>query len=221
MFNTNLIKAFEKRETPFYYYDLDLLEKTLDTVNDEAEKYDFHVHYALKANFNDRLLDLVQKKGLGADCVSGNEVLKALEAGFDANKIVFAGVGKSDKEIKVINDLASKKNKIARVALRINPNVDAQNHHYITTGLDENKFGIKTWELEECISTLKGLSSVKLIGIHFHVGSQITDFKVFKSLCIKVNELNNWFEERGHYLDILNVGGGLGVDYHNPDENSI
>lgn len=240
MFNTNLIKAFEKRETPFYYYDLDLLEKTLDTVNDEAEKYDFHVHYALKANFNDRLLDLVQKKGLGADCVSGNEVLKALEAGFDANKIVFAGVGKSDKEInialeneifsfnvesiqelEVINDLASKKNKIARVALRINPNVDAQTHHYITTGLDENKFGIKTWELEECISTLKGLSSVKLIGIHFHVGSQITDFKVFKSLCIKVNELNNWFEERGHYLDILNVGGGLGVDYHNPDENSI
>src|SRR5690606_5066996 len=174
MFNTNLIKAFEKRETPFYYYDLDLLEKTLDTVNDEGEKYDFHVHYALKANFNDRLLDLVQKKGLGADCVSGNEVLKALEAGFDANKIVFAGVGKSDKEInialeneifsfnvesiqelEVINDLASKKNKIARVALRINPNVDAQTHHYITTDRKSTRLNSSHVKISYAVFCLK------------------------------------------------------------------
>ncbi|WP_118195229.1 diaminopimelate decarboxylase [Albibacterium indicum] len=240
MLDNNLIKVFEKQQTPFYYYDVDLLERTLDAVNHEAGKYGFHVHYALKANFNDRLLKLVQAKNLGADCVSGNEVLKALETGFDASKIVFAGVGKSDSEIdialeneifsfnvesiqelEVINQLASEKKKIARVALRINPNVDAQTHHYITTGLDENKFGIKVWELEDCITTLKELSSVKLIGIHFHVGSQITDLKVFRSLCVKVNELNNWFEERGHYLDVLNVGGGLGIDYHDPDKNSI
>lgn len=240
MFDIDLIREFEKEETPFYYYDLELLKRTLASIELEATKYNFHVHYALKANFNDRLLRLIQEKGLGADCVSGNEVLKALETGFDADKIVFAGVGKSDKEInialennifsfnvesiqelEVINELAAKKNKVARVALRINPNVDAQTHHYITTGLDENKFGIKSWELEDCISTLKNLASVKLIGIHFHVGSQITDLNVFKSLCVKVNELNSWFEERGHYLQVLNVGGGLGVDYHNPDENSI
>lgn len=240
MFDTNLVREFEKKETPFYYYDLNLLKRTLDAVKKEAIKYDFHVHYALKANFNDRLLGLVQSEGFGADCVSGNEVLKAVETGFSADKIVFAGVGKSDKEInialendifsfnvesiqelEVINELASKKNKTARVALRINPNVDAQTHHYITTGLDENKFGIKSWELEECIDTLKSLRAVRLIGVHFHVGSQITDLNVFKSLCVKVNELNNWFEERGHYLEVLNVGGGLGVDYHNPDDNSI
>ena len=240
MFDIELIREFEREETPFYYYDLDLLKRTLKSIDLEATKYNFHVHYALKANFNDRLLRLIQENGLGADCVSGNEVLKALEMGFDADKIVFAGVGKSDKEInialennifsfnvesiqelEVINELAAEKNKVARVALRINPNVDAQTHHYITTGLDENKFGIKSWELEDCINTLKKLSSVKLIGIHFHVGSQITDLNVFKSLCVKVNELNNWFEERGHYLQVLNVGGGLGVDYHNPDENDI
>lgn len=240
MFDIELIREFEREETPFYYYDLDLLKRTLKSIDLEATKYNFHVHYALKANFNDRLLRLIQENGLGADCVSGNEVLKALEMGFDADKIVFAGVGKSDKEInialennifsfnvesiqelEVINELAAEKNKVARVALRINPNVDAQTHHYITTGLDENKFGIKSWELEDCINTLKKLSSVKLIGIHFHVGSQITDLNVFKSLCVKVNELNNWFEERGHYLQVLNVGGGLGVDYHNPDENNI
>lgn len=240
MFDEKLIRSFENKETPFYYYDLDLLEKTADTVNKEASKYNFHVHYALKANFNDRLLKLIQSKRFGADCVSGNEVLKAIETGFGAEKIVFAGVGKSDKEInlaldndifsfnvesiqelEVINELATKKGKKARVALRINPNVDAQTHHYITTGLDENKFGIKTWELEECIATLRNLTSIELIGIHFHVGSQITDLNVFKSLCVKVNELNKWFEERGHYLQVLNVGGGLGIDYHRPDENSI
>jgi len=240
MFNNYLIKEFQKMETPFYYYDLNLLENTINAAKKEADKYDFHVHYALKANFNDRVLKTICDAGFGADCVSGNEVLKAVEFGFDPNKIVFAGVGKADKEIiaalendifafnvesvqelEIINDLAKSRDKHARVALRINPNVDAQTHHYITTGLEENKFGIKIWELDDCINQLKSLNNIQLIGIHFHVGSQITDLNVFKSLCIKVNELNTWFEERGHSLKVLNVGGGLGVDYHNPDENSI
>lgn len=240
MFNDHLIQEFNKKETPFYYYDLELLKNTLNAAKQEADKYSFHVHYALKANFNDRILKLICDTGFGADCVSGNEVRKAVESGFNSDKIVFAGVGKSDKEIDialendifafnvesvqelgVINDLAKEKGKKARVALRINPNVDAQTHHYITTGLEENKFGIKIWELDSCIAQLKSLSNIELIGIHFHVGSQITDLNVFKSLCIKVNELNVWFEERGHQLKVLNVGGGLGVDYHNPDENNI
>lgn len=240
MFDNHLVREFQNKETPFYYYDLALLEDTIQAAKKGADKHGFHIHYALKANFNDRVLKSICTVGFGADCVSGNEVLKAVEIGFDASKIVFAGVGKSDKEIiaalendifafnvesiqelGVINELAKAKGKKARIALRINPNVDAQTHHYITTGLEENKFGIKIWELDGCINELKTLSNIELIGIHFHVGSQITDLNVFKSLCIKINEINTWFEERGYYLKVLNVGGGLGVDYHNPDVNSI
>lgn len=240
MFTKGLVSSFKNKETPFYYYDLDILKKTLDAAIKFSSKYDFHVHYALKANFNERILRIIKESGLGADCVSGNEVLKAVEVGFPAEKIVFAGVGKSDKEIiialnqnifafnvesvqeiEVIAALAKSLNKKARIALRINPNVDAQTHHYITTGLDENKFGIKTWELNECIDIIRDNDSLELLGIHFHVGSQILDLNVFKSLCIKVNELNNWFLERGFLLKILNVGGGLGVDYYEPDLNLI
>jgi diaminopimelate decarboxylase len=240
MFTKNLIAKFKNKETPFYYYDLELLKQTLDSVIKYSSKFDFHVHYALKANFNDRILEIIKDSGLGADCVSGNEVLKAIEKGFSADKIVFAGVGKSDKEIlialkedifafnvesvqeiDVIASLAKSVNKKARIALRINPNVDAQTHHYITTGLDENKFGIKTWELNECIDIIRDNPNLELLGIHFHVGSQIVDMNVFKSLCVKVNELNNWFFERGFLLKVLNVGGGLGVNYHNPDSDLI
>lgn len=231
---------FQDIETPFYYYDLELLKKTLKVVVDNSSKYDFHVHYALKANFNERILKIIKDAGLGADCVSGNEVLKALEVGFKSDKIVFAGVGKSDKEIitglesdifafnveslqeiEVISSLAKSINKTAKIALRINPNVDAQTHHYITTGLDENKFGIQEWELEQCIDLFKKNTNIKLIGIHFHIGSQITDLKVFESLSAKVNMYNKWFLDRGFDLKVLNVGGGLGVNYKKPDEEPI
>jgi diaminopimelate decarboxylase len=241
MFNKQqLLKRFEEEETPFYYYDLDLLNQTLLSCKAAADKYGFHVHYALKANFNPEILNAVKNHGFGADCVSGNEVKKAIETGFSSDKVVFAGVGKSDKEItealesnifcfnvesvqelEVINSLAREKNKIARVALRINPNVDAYTHHYITTGLEENKFGINQWELPACVEMLKTTANLELTGIHFHVGSQITNLDVFKSLCVKVNEIHEWFAERGFFLKVLNVGGGLGVDYHHPDENSI
>ncbi|GAA4788635.1 diaminopimelate decarboxylase [Olivibacter ginsenosidimutans] len=240
MFNKATIAAFGQRETPFFYYDLTLLQATLDRALAAAENYGFHVHYALKANFNERILQCIQKAGLGADCVSGNEVLKAVQTGFDVKKIVFAGVGKSDKEIliglehdifcfnvesvqelEVIGKLAKEHGKVAKIALRINPNVDAQTHQYITTGLDENKFGIKTWELADCLEIIKKYDSLEFIGLHFHVGSQIVDLNVFKSLCVKVNEFNNWFDERGYRLKVLNVGGGLGVNYVDPDKEPI
>ncbi len=240
MFDTGLLSAFSNEETPFYYYDLGLLRQTLDAARQASASHGFHVHYALKANFNDRVLDLVRDAGFGADCVSGNEVKKAIERGFDPDQVVFAGVGKSDKEIRyalsqdifafnvesiaelqVIDGLAAGMGKQARVALRINPNVDAKTHQYITTGLDENKFGIAHWQLTEAIDALRQCAHIELIGIHFHIGSQITDLNVFKSLCVKVNELNNWFDERGFRLRVLNVGGGLGVDYHAPDANPI
>lgn len=241
MFTKSIIEQLKNKETPFYYYDLDILDKTLASVIKHSSVYGFHIHYALKANFNERLLKAIQAAGLGADCVSGNEVLKALEMGFPANKIVFAGVGKSDKEIQlalkenifsfnvesvqeieVIASLAKSLKKKARIAIRINPNIDAKTHHYITTGLDENKFGIKTWELSECIEIInRNIEYLELIGLHFHVGSQIQDLSVFKNLCTKVNEFNDWFFERGIDLKVLNVGGGLGVNYHEPESDVI
>lgn len=240
MFQKKQAAYFSSLETPFYYYDIALLDETLRAASSAAGLFGFDIHYALKANFNERLLGRIQKQGFGADCVSGNEVLKALETGFDREKIVFAGVGKSDKEIRialeqdifcfnvesveelrVIAGIAGSLNKTAKVALRINPNVDAQTHHYITTGLDENKFGIPTWELTDCLDVLNAHREIQLIGVHFHVGSQVTDMRVFKSLCVKVNELNDWFDERGKRLRVLNVGGGLGVDYYKPDEAAV
>ena len=240
MFSRDTVARFQNLETPFYYYDLNVLDQTLMSCKAASEKFAFHVHYALKANFNEQLLKAIEKVGFGADCVSGNEVKKAIEIGFDPGKVVFAGVGKSDREINealnsniycfnvesvqelgVINELASNQSKQARVAIRINPNVDAHTHQYITTGLEENKFGVNQWELPACVDELKRCSNLELIGIHFHVGSQITNLDVFKSLCLKVNELNTWFLERGFDLKVLNVGGGLGVDYHHPDENAI
>ncbi len=239
-FNDNIIASFKEKETPFYYYDLALLKETLTSCKEASSKHNFHVHFALKSNFNNRILEIIKDNGFGADCVSGGEVKKALEVGFSNKHVVFAGVGKSDAEInfaldndifcfnvesiqelEVINELAEKKNKTASVAIRINPNVDAHTHHYITTGLDENKFGINAWELPEVSDTLKKCKFLSFAGVHFHIGSQITDMNVFKSLCVKVNEIQQWFEERGMPVKVLNVGGGLGVDYHHPDENAI
>lgn len=231
---------FTKHQTPYYAYDLNLLSRTIDACMLEANKYNFEIHYALKANANDKILELISSKGLGADCVSGNEVLKAVESNFPANKIVFAGVGKSDQEIndaleanifcfnvesfqelEVLNELAEKKNKTARIAIRINPNVNAHTHHYITTGLEENKFGFNHWELESFIKDLGKYNNIELIGLHFHIGSQITDMKVFKSLCVKVMEYNQWFRHMGINIKVLNLGGGLGIDYTNPNDNEI
>lgn len=227
-------------ETPFYYYDTDLLKKTLKIVKEETKKYGFVQHYAVKANANRRILELIASEGFGADCVSGNEVKAAITAGFPASKIVFAGVGKTDKEINlaldlnifcfnaesmpeliVINELAAKKGKIAQVALRINPNVDAHTHEYITTGLNENKFGFNMGHLDSVIEVLKSLKSIKLIGIHFHIGSQIEEVNTFEPLCERVNELQNFFEERDTKLEHINVGGGLGIDYNDPDNHPI
>lgn len=240
MFDLDTISRFENIETPFYYYDLGLLRQTLQACKTAADKYGFHVHYAMKANFNPKVLEAVQSYGFGADCVSGNEVTTAIANGFDKSKVVFAGVGKSDKEINIaldadifcfnvesvqelniINDLARAKNKTARVAIRINPNVDAHTHHFITTGLDENKFGINSWQLNDVAETLRNCKNLQFVGIHFHIGSQITDMEVYRSLCIRINEMQQWFEDRGFQVKVLNTGGGLGVDYHNPDTNNV
>ncbi|KKB55704.1 diaminopimelate decarboxylase [Parabacteroides gordonii] len=226
--------------TPFYYYDVKLLQDTLDMVKTEAGKYNYHVHYAVKANANPRILSIIAENGLGADCVSGGEVQAALDAGFPSGKIVFAGVGKADWEINlgldndifcfnvesaveldILNELAAAKNKVAAVALRINPEVDAHTHAKITTGMKENKFGINLSQLGEVLDNLSKLKNVKLIGIHCHIGSQITDMSSFRNLVIRVNEIQEELEARGITIENLNFGGGLGIDYYHPNHLPI
>ncbi|MFA5820234.1 MAG: diaminopimelate decarboxylase, partial [Bacteroidales bacterium] len=240
MINNKTIEKFREIETPFYYYDLDVLRSTLDVVKKESENSGYKVHYAIKANSNPRILKIISSYGFGADCVSWNEIAAAIVAGFSPSEIVFAGVGKTDKdieaalkteiycfncesipEIEVIDHLASRQNKIAQIALRINPYIEAHTHKYITTGIEESKFGINTWELEEVIKRLSFLKNTRLIGMHFHIGSQITRMSVFKSLCARINELQVWFSSRNIDLKIINVGGGFGIDYENPDKSPL
>lgn len=236
------LKAFNNIETPFYFYDTELLRETLSVAQNEAAKYDgFHVHYAVKANFNPGLLQIVQRSGMGADCVSGGEVQAALAAGIPASKIVFAGVGKTDKEIAAsldagifcfniesvpeaaaIETLAAERSIIASVAIRVNPNVAAHTHSNITTGLAENKFGINYEQLDEVIDFIEAQKHLNLIGLHFHIGSQILAMDDFIALCGRVNELQTMLnEKRGLILPHINVGGGLGIRYDAPDEYSI
>jgi diaminopimelate decarboxylase len=240
MFDKKLVNKFREFNTPFYYYDISLLKKTLTAVKNEINKYGYIVHYAVKANANRKILKIINEYGFGTDCVSGNEIERSLETGFSPDKIVFAGVGKSDKEIitgldnnifcfnceslqemEVINELSAERKKKADIALRINPNIDPKTHHYITTGLEENKFGINKWEFEGIIERLKRLKNLNIIGLHFHLGSQITDLEVFKSLCVHVNEVQDWFSRHNIYFSHLNVGGGLGVNYEEPDKNPV
>ena len=234
------VEKFGALPTPFYYYDTSLLQQTLDTVKAEAGRYGYQVHYAVKANANPRILRLIAQAGLGADCVSGGEVRAALQAGFPPSNIVYAGVGKADWEInlgldedifsfnveslaelEVIDQLAARKGKTARVALRINPDVDAHTHAKITTGRKENKFGINLGMLDGVLDELQQMAHVELIGIHCHVGSQITDMSVFRNLAIRVNEIQDELEQRGIRVQNLNFGGGLGIDYYHPNHLPI
>lgn len=230
----------QKQDTPFYFYDMQLLADTLAKAVAEAGKYGYKVHYALKANFDPRIVAAIRKAGLGVDCVSGNEVRLAIESGCPASEIVFAGVAKSDKEIRyalgqdifsfnceslqeleVINALAAETGRTARIALRINPDVDPRTHKHISTGQADSKFGISYTEINEAIRSLNRLPNIRIVGIHFHIGSQITDMEVFGNFCVKVNKIQQWFVEQGIELKHLNLGGGLGVDYNDPNNNPI
>ena len=223
-------------QTPYYFYDTGLLDYTLDIVQQVALPCNYRVHYAVKANANPVLLRHISHRGLGADCVSGNEIRRALECGFAASDIVYAGVGKTDREIEyalrqgiycfnceslpeieVIDGIAGRLGMKARIALRVNPNVDAHTHHYITTGIEENKFGIYLYDLRRVIAESLRLAHVELLGLHFHIGSQITDMTVFRGLCLRVNEILEGIRERGVNFSYINFGGGLGIDYQEPD----
>lgn len=235
------VEKFNNIRTPFYYYDTELLQQTLDTINEEAGKHaGYKVHYAVKANVNPKVLQLIRHAGLGADCVSGGEIKAALDAGFPANEIVYAGVGKGDWEInlgldadifcfnvesvaelEIINELAAAKSKTARVAFRVNPDVGAHTHANITTGLAENKFGIALDDLIPTIERAHKMANIEFIGLHFHIGSQILDMNDFKKLCKKINEIQAELDAKGISVANINVGGGLGIDYDNPEAAPI
>ena len=231
------VEKFQSIQTPFYYYNTELLRATLRTINEEAGRHQgFVVHYAVKANANPHLLRIIREAGLGADCVSGGEIEASVKAGFPSQKIVYAGVGKSDWEInlgldndifcfnvesipelEVINQLAAAKGKTARVAFRLNPNVGAHTHANITTGLAENKFGIALRDMIPVIEHAQQLQNVKVVGLHFHIGSQILDMGDFEALCNRVNDLQKELERHRIMVEHINVGGGLGVEYTHPN----
>ncbi len=235
------IERFQDIRTPFYYYDTQLLDQTLAAISQETSKHEgYHLHYAVKACANPKVLRHIKDAGMGADCVSGGEIQACLDAGFPAGEIVFAGVGKSDWEIElglnagiqyfnvesipeleVINDIAARMGKTARVSFRINPNVGAHTHANITTGLAENKFGIAMEDMERVIAMAQSMSNVSFVGLHFHIGSQILEMNDFVDLSIRINELQDRLNAQGITVENINVGGGLGVDYADPNKNPI
>ena len=236
----NILK-FKEVHTPFYFYNTALLKETLQKIKKEISAHkNYIVHYAIKANANPKLLRLIAQAGFGADCVSGGEIQRALDTGFPASKIVFAGVGKSDWEInlgldndifcfnvesepelEVINELAKAKGKIASVAFRINPNIGAHTHANITTGLAENKFGIAMKDMEHIIQKAEQLCHIRVLGLHFHIGSQILEMDDFIALCQRINQLIEQLRQAHHQIEHINVGGGLGIDYEHPDKHPI
>ena len=235
------ILRFKEVHTPFYFYNTALLKETLQKIKKEISAHkNYIVHFAIKANANPKLLRLIAQAGFGADCVSGGEIQRALDTGFPASKIVFAGVGKSDWEInlgldndifcfnvesepelEVINELAKAKGKIASVAFRINPNIGAHTHANITTGLAENKFGIAMKDMEHIIQKAEQLCHIRVLGLHFHIGSQILEMDDFIALCQRINQLIEQLRQAHHQVEHINVGGGLGIDYEHPDKHPI
>ena len=237
----NMKDSFELLRTPFYYYDTCLLADTLAAIKRETDKHEgYHLHYAVKACANPKVLRQIQQAGFGADCVSGGEIRTCLENGFPASEIVFAGVGKADWEIElaleagiqyfnvesipeleVIAEIAQRMGKVADVSFRINPDVGAHTHAHITTGLAENKFGIAKEDMIHVIRIAQQLPGLRFVGLHFHIGSQILQMDDFEALCHRINELQELLDAEGIEVKNINVGGGLGIDYQNPDEYPI
>lgn len=236
-----LIEIAERAGTPLYAYDASLLRTTLGAAVDAAKvNSKFRIHYAMKACYEPGVLDIIREYIDSVDTVSGGEIELAVESGFTPDRIVFAGVGKTDSEIdlacrlgieafnveslpelEVISERASASGTTARVCLRVNPDIDAHTHRYITTGLEENKFGINLTMLDRAVDMALALPGVVFDGLHFHIGSQITINEPFRILCERANDIVAALRNRGIAVNTLNVGGGLGVDYERPLENPV
>lgn len=219
---------------PHYRYDISLLRKTLKKAKEASELHSTDLYYAVKANNEPTILKEIQQAGFGADCVSMEEIERALSIGFPKHKIVFAGSGKTVKEIdyataqniavihcesveeyEIIQEFVAQYNSTTKIALRINPDLEAGTHSRISTGKKHHKFGMP-WE--DAIQLIE--NNKDIIGFHFHIGSQILDMSYFENLSSKIAELllSTPLDFKTTYL---NMGGGLGIDYENPTKNNI
>lgn len=241
MVTAEKLSALSALRTPFYFYDMDLFQRTVEEAASCAARYGVDVHYAAKANCDARLMSIIASTGFGADCVSEGELRLALDAGVPASKIEFSGVGKSDREILeairagigsinvesvqelyIVDAIAEHYGLVANVSLRINPNIDAHTFRYVTSGLYANKFGIPRSEFEAAAKMLSECRNIRFKGLHFHIGSQIRDLEnVFTLVCDNANETIAWFESRGFKVENVNLGGGLGVNYEDPDGEQV
>lgn len=240
MLSRQVADKLAKYETPFYLYDIELLDQTLESLMSIASKYGYKIHYAIKANYDARLLQIIRKYGVGIDCASGNEVRCAIEAGFDPKSIVYAGVGKRDKEIRyaieqnilaincesieelnLVNELAAEAGKVVSIALRVNPDIDPKTNHCIDTGQADSKFGISYEEILSSVDDIRALKNVDVIGMHIHIGSQIRELHVFENMCNKVNVIVENLTKLGFEIEFVDVGGGLGINYDMPENEPI
>ena len=240
MLSRKVAAQLREIETPFYLYDINLLRQTLESVMYESNKYNYKVHYAIKANNDDYLLSIIKEYGIGIDCASGNEVRKAIESGFDPKTVVYAGVGKRDKEIRyaleqeilaincesieelqVVNALAAEMGKTADVGLRVNPDIDPKTNRCIDTGQADSKFGISYEEILDNVELIRSLENINIVGIHIHIGSQIRELHVFENMCNKANAIVEKLESLGFSFRMVDVGGGLGINYDVPENEPI
>lgn len=240
MLSRQVAEKLAKYETPFYLYDIELLDQTLESLMSIANKYGYKIHYAIKANYDARLLQIIRKYGVGIDCASGNEVRCAIEASFDPKSIVYAGVGKRDKEIRyaieqnilaincesieeiyLVNELAAEAGKVVNIALRVNPDIDPKTNHCIDTGQADSKFGISYEEILSTVEDIRALKNILVIGMHIHIGSQIRELHVFENMCNKVNVIVENLTKLGFEIEFVDVGGGLGINYDMPENEPI
>lgn len=229
----------EEFGTPLYLYSKQQLIENFRTIDGAFADVDHVTCYALKANSNIELLKLLVKEGAGADAVSSGEIHLALKSGFHPSKIAFAGVGKRDDEIEyalkqnifsfnvesvqeldVINEIAGRLNQKARIALRINPDIDASTHPYISTGLKSNKFGIDISIAIESFKYAASLPNIIVDGIHTHIGSQILKIDPFIQTAKTVSNLVQELRSNGISIHHIDFGGGFGVQYINAMEHS-
>ncbi len=230
--NVNLAEWAAEKKTPLYLYSAAELKDNLNTVNDIGRPYTFLPCYALKANYNPHLLEIIQKHNFGADVVSGGELIFALKAGFKAQQIVFAGVGKteeelelavkkgiasinveSESEINLLSRVARRLKKRTAVAIRVNPDIDASTHEYISTGKKVNKFGVEPEKALRLYKKLKKDEWLMPEGIHVHIGSQITDKTPFERTAHIIESFVKQLEKEEISISNIDLGGGIGINY--------
>ncbi len=235
--NVRLQDIAEDIGTPVFVYSKKAIEDKINEYKNAFKSYPTLICYACKANSNLSILKIFNENGFGLDTVSGGEIFKGKLAGFPSDRIVYAGVGKTDEELEfaineeilsfnveskeeldVINEIASKLGKKANISIRVNPDVDPKTHPYISTGLKKSKFGIDIEEALDIYKYVKSLKNLNIVGVHCHIGSQIMDISPFKEAVEKVINLINKLKNEGIELQYIDIGGGIGIRYR-PDDN--